>query len=1568
VSRHQPFLNIRTEGALLPSDLLSRLMEGANLPGLKPEDYHLGVGEKLNEAISRSWTRLLSLWSAFRKAQAALPLTDLGTTLTRERWLLQLFQELGYGRLIVASPFEIDGKTYPISHIWQGQYYQVPIHLVSFRADLDKRSEQRIQGASKASPHGMVQEYLNRSENHLWALASNGLKLLNLRDNASLTRQAYVEFDLEGIFDGEAYSDFRLLWMLCHQSRLEGTAQNRPETCWLEVWSKQAETEGRRALDQLRVGVQKALENLGTGFISHKGNQNLCQRLKAGELNKQDLYRQLLRLVYRLIFLFVAEDRDLLHSPNASDKARSRYAHFYSGQRLRRMAERTRGSRHADLWVGLRLVFSRLGDDRGCPELGLPALGGLLFGPEAMPDLESAELSNEHLLQAVRNLGLVKDRSGWRLVDYRNLGSEELGSVYESLLELNPTMELDAGIFTLDTVAGNQRKTSGSYYTPDSLVQCLLDSALDPVVEEAIRGKSPAEAERAILALKVCDPAVGSGHFLVGAAHRLANHLARARARAQGESEPSPLFHQHALRDVIGHCLYGVDLNPMAAELCRVSLWLEAIEPGKPLSFLDHHIRVGNSLLGTTPALLAQGIPDEAFTPIEGDDKEICSRFKKVNKDERKGHRRLFAATTEPWEQLGNLAASMMHLDAAPDDSIDAIRNKERMYEAMVRSGNYLDGQFWADAWCAAFVWKKTREFNYPITEEVFRRIEHNPHACDVWMRAETERLAAQYTFFHWHLAFPDVFHVPPAGDTPENEQAGWSGGFDLVLGNPPWERIKIQEKEWFAERRPDIAKAANAAARKRAIQEIQHEDQALWGAWQDALRASDGEAALVRSTGRFPLCGRGDTNTFSVFAEANSQLINTRGRAGFIVPSGIATDDTTKLYFQEMVESGSIVSLYDFQSGPGLFSEIGHARFKFSLLTLAGRRKDAPVAQFAFFLRSLDELQDAERRFELSVCDICLLNPNTRTCPIFRTRHDAELTKAIYRRVPILIEDADAGIQNPWGLTFLPMFHMSGDSDEFHTAEQMLAGEFTLTGNIFSRGVERYLPLYEAKMVHQFDHRFGDYAFREADYEGTALPQVPLERLQNSDYAIQPRYWIPEKDVRERLDGRWDRSWLIGWRDITNATNERTVISSVIPAYGVGARFPLMFSSQPIGKLCCLVASLNSIALDYCARQKLGGTALTYFIFKQLPVFTPSQYQSFPEWIGSGRVSTWVISRFLELTFCAWDLQPFAQDCGYSGPPFRWDEDRRFLLRCELDAAFFHLYLPADTNGDWLPTEHETVDDLARLKASLPTPRAAVAHIMETFPIVQRKDEETWNGEYRTKRVILEIYDAMAEATRTGIPYQTRLDPPPADASCRHPKKKIGILAFGSLIKDPGAELLPKIGMRITKQTPFPVEYGRFSGKTRGGAPTLVPHESGAPVSAEILVLDDGVSIEEARNMLWRRETRQVDTSRAYIRGDSENSMLVEEIYDDPCVETVLYTNFNPTGKILHPTAADLAKRAIASVSAAPEGMDGITYLMNAIRSGIETPLTADYKAEILKQTVALTLEDALKEVKERQ
>ena len=370
-----------------------------------------------------------------------------------------------------------------------------------------------------------------------------------------------------------------------------------------------------------------------------------------------------------------------------------------------------------------------------------------------------------------------------RPVDYKNLGAEELGGVYESLLALTPQISADGARFTFAEFAGNERKTSGSYYTPDSLVQCLLDSALDPVVEEAIKGKTGAEAEKAILALKVCDPAVGSGHFLVGAAHRLARHLARVRALAQGESEPSPLLYQHALRDVIGRCLYGVDINPMAAELCRVSLWLEALEPGKPLSFLDHHIRVGNSLLGATPELIAAGLPDDAFTAIEGDDKKACAVLKKRNKAERKGLGPLFAQ--QDAETQARLQQAAAALEELPDDRPEDIRAKELAFRRHEETEEYRHKKQLADAWCAAFVIRK--HFREPGRESSASGItqghlndlaDGRPLPAD--LAAEVERLSRQYQFFHWHLAFPEVFA---------------RGGFDCVLGNPPWERVKLRRR-----------------------------------------------------------------------------------------------------------------------------------------------------------------------------------------------------------------------------------------------------------------------------------------------------------------------------------------------------------------------------------------------------------------------------------------------------------------------------------------------------------------------------------------------------------------------------------------------------------------------------------------------------------------------------------------------------------------------------------------------------------------------------------------------------
>ena len=517
-----PFSTIHAEGALLPIDLLQRVAAGdKTLAGLTPEAYHLNAGEKLNEATSRAWNRLVGAWASFAESRAALAAGDLGTTITRERWLLPLFSELGYGRLLTAKAIEVDGKSYPVSHGWQ----HTPIHLVGCQVDLDRRAA-GVAGASRSAPHGVVQELLNRSDRHLWGFVSNGLRLRILRDNSSLTRQAYVEFDLEAMMEGEAYADFVLLWLLCHESRVEA---ERPEDCWLERWSRTAQEQGTRALEQLRKGVEEAITALGRGFLAHPANQGIKDKLRVGTLAAQDYYRQLLRLVYRLLFLFVAEDRDLLCDPHAEPTARERYTRYYATARLRRLAERRLGTRHADLYHGLRLVMDKLGSETGCPELGLPALGSFLFSTQAVLDLEGCEISNHDLLDAIRALAFSSDGHSRRVVDYKNLGSEELGSVYESLLELHPVVNVDAGTFELKTAGGHERKTTGSYYTPSSLIQCLLDSALDPVLEEAARQDNPAAA---ILNLKICDPACGSGHFLIAAAHRIAKRLARsARAR-----------------------------------------------------------------------------------------------------------------------------------------------------------------------------------------------------------------------------------------------------------------------------------------------------------------------------------------------------------------------------------------------------------------------------------------------------------------------------------------------------------------------------------------------------------------------------------------------------------------------------------------------------------------------------------------------------------------------------------------------------------------------------------------------------------------------------------------------------------------------------------------------------------------------------------------------------------------------------------------------------------------------------------------------------------------------------
>jgi len=1326
------FTTIHIEGAILPPDLLQRIAAGdPGLEGLTPDAYHLIEGEKINEVTSRSWNRLLGAWAAFQEHLAALPESDAATSLTREKWLLHLFRELGYGRLTPARAIEIEGKSYAVSHAWQN----MPIHLVGWGIDLDRRTA-GVAGASRSSPHSMMQELLNRAEDRLWALLSNGRRLRILRDNVSLTRQAWVEFDLEAMMRGEVYADFVLLWLLCHQSRVESA---RPENCWLERWSRAAQEQGTRALDQLRSGVEAAIAALGSGFLRHPGNKTLRQRLFAAELDKQDFYRQLLRLVYRLIFLFVAEERRLLLLPEAVDEAKRRYYEYYSTRRLRRLAARRRGSKHADLYQGLMVVLRKLGDEGGSPELALPALGSFLFSAQAAPDLDGAQIANRDFLEAIRHLAVISDGRSRRQVDYRNLGAEELGSVYESLLELHPQLNLESGDFSLHTAGGHERKSTGSYYTPSSLIHELLDSALDPVLDAAARQPDP---EAAILALKICDPACGSGHFLIAAAHRIAHCLAAA---VTGESEPAPEALRAALRRVIGHCIYGVDINEMAVELCKVGLWLEALEPGKPLSFLDHHIQCGNSLLGTTPELMAAGIPDEAFAALEGDDKTVCTSAKRLNKSERETSQQdLFYAATAPWQRLGDFAGAMKAMDRVSDETLAGYRSKSQRYQEIINSSAFLFGRLLADLWCAAFVWKKIREFPYAITNEVFRTIEAEPGSIPTWMYEEVERLRRQYGFFHWHLAFPEVFTPAGRRDGAEGdvtEGGGSAGGFDVVLGNPPWEHVELKEKEFFASSRPDIAGAGTGNQRKRMIADLAQTDPALYQSFSEELRKHDGIAHFIGNSGRYPFCGRGRINTYAVFSELNRALINSGGRIGCIVPSGIATDDTTKYFFQDLVARRSLVSLYDFENRDAIFIGV-HRSYKFCLLTLTGAGRPNPAgAEFIFFAHQTADLGDEERRFILTAEDIALLNPNTRTCPIFRSHRDAELTRYLYRRVPVLIDESAVEKGNPWGISFKQgLFNMTSDSHLFRERKELEREGWELQGNVFVRGRERCLPLYEAKMIHHYDHRWATYT-----PAGDTRDLTPAEK-RDPAYAPLPRYWVEEQHVTEALAGRWGKEWLLSYRWIARSTDERTSISAVAPISAYGNSSPVMlFQHNSAHIVAALDACFASLVFDFAARQKVGGANMTFGTMNQLPVLPPETYSLPCPWAasapaGGATLADWLLPRVLELVYTTHDLAPFARDCGYDGPPFQWDEERRFQLRCELDAAFFHLYLGSEQ--EWREAA------LPELISYFPAPRNAVDYILDTFPIVKRKDEQAFN-EYRTKRLIIEYYDRMAAASR---------------------------------------------------------------------------------------------------------------------------------------------------------------------------------------------------------------------------
>jgi hypothetical protein len=1370
VSGLSAFRSVHTVGTVLPSEALIRGSD-LRMPGQSATDYLLPPGMAVSAAIARAWEAMLATHQEWLNALGRLPAGDPAVKVTRDKWLLPLLYELGWGHPepltggldVPAGLGETTAPHFPISHrlTWSEGGTPtgwVPLHLVGAGVALDTKTA----SVTARAPQSMLQDYLNREDRSLWAVLSNGRTLRLLRDASTLARQSYVEFDLDDIFTNQLYADFRLLFLTAHASRFlprpdanankaapdEDEAEDdqgaetpvaTAENSWLERWRTTAIDDGARALLTLQRGIAAALQHLGTGFVSYRENTALRETLARAADADRDLHRALLRIAYRLIVLFVAEDRDLLHTSTVDPGARELYAQNFSTARLREMAAKHAGGRHTDLWEAHQIVTDALAGD-GLPVLGLSGLGAALYSRDSLSILDGARLPNHAFLSAIRALSQIDDpiTGTPRPVDYRNLDSEELGGMYEGLLAYTPRYDVDARTFTLDIAAGNDRKKSGSYYTPSELIDLVLDEALDPLIDKALRTPDP---EQALLALTVVDPACGSGHFVVAAARKIASSLAIHRT---GDTEPNPVALRAATADVIEHCVYGVDLNDLAIEITKVALWLEAFDADRPFPFLDAHFRVGNALLGTTPALLRKNIPDTAFTALGGDDKDWTAKLKARNKAERQVDENQLTLDFGP-ETLNvettRFSKAALSADVGIAGDLSRMRARADAWRTLEADSDLMAAKLIADAWCAAFVQPKTKSAGptpdtsgQGITHATLRNLSENPESAPNTVVTQINDLARQYRFFHWHLEFPGIFAVPDDGTA--DPDTGWNGGFSCVVGNPPWERVKLQDKEFFGNNgRADIAGAATAAIRKTMIDTLADTDPGLLAKYHVASRQSDATAHLLLKSGRYPLTGRGDVNTYSVFAETIRTMACPDGAAGIITPTGLATDKTTAPFFSDTLSNKRLYAFYDFENEANIFPDIDHKN-RFAVTSMTGTARTVERSRFAFLIRHIPDVPT--RRFELAADEILKLNPNTGTLPMFRTRADADITLGIYGRHPVLIRENDPD-GNPWGLSFGTLFHMTSDSGLFHQPEDL--NDATFNGWSYQVGASEYVPLYEAKMLSHFDDRFATYRnATQAQLNVGALPR--LSDSDHDDPNLEPlaRYWVDRSEVASKLTGRWDRGWVLGWRDITKAEQMRTFIPSVLPKSAVGNKFPLAFLADP-ARAPLLHAVWSALVFDFVARQKLSGLSMNYFVVKQLACAMPSTFDKATSWQRDLTLADWVRSYVLELSYTSWRLKPYAVDLGDDGPPFRWNQERRGSLRADLDAAFLHVY------------------GLTREEAE---------HVLDSFPVVRKYDERDY-GEFRTKRLVLEAYDRMATATANGGAGWQPLADVPAGQGPRH-------------------------------------------------------------------------------------------------------------------------------------------------------------------------------------------------------
>lgn len=1146
-----------------------------------------------------------------------------------------------------------------------------------------------------------------KTEESIWRLVSNGQVVRLLRLNESLTRPAYIDFDLGHMFGNEDIASFSVFWLLIHRTRF-GNSTESPAMSFLEYWREEGISEGEIARDQLAGQITVALSTLGTGFI--EANSDLFEELRSGKVQLIDWFNELLRLIYRLTFIMVAEDRNLLHPFNCQNSSRKLYEAGYSLKNLRtKSVKLDNWNRHYDYFEGVKIILEALSNGNGEKSLAIPAFGGL-FDQNNLPTLRTAKLYNSSIMKAIFCMTWIKQENVIIPVNWKDMKIEELGSIYESLLDLSPRINFDKKTFyfvsTATNTKGSQRRTTGSYYTPDELVSLVLKSTLDPIIERT--KKNNLKIAEALLKLTVIDPACGSGHFLLSAAHRIAKE---AYFDILKKNQASPDY-KKILREVIQKCIFGVDLNPMAIEITKFVLWLESLSPGYPLGFLDAQIKCGDSLLGLFSLdVLKSGIPDSAYKPLFGDTKKIANEFKQSNLMEKTGQGKLNLEAEEKSIVLETERLTAVEkLRNLPEETFDDIRKKMRNYTKIGNDQDFQRVQNASNLYMAAFLLPKrpslARKENcerIPTTNDVWSALEAKPLPKSV---RSSISFVKQKKVFHWVLEFPDIILK--------------QGGFDAVIGNPPWERIELNELEFFANRSEKIATNYNSAQRKKQIAELENSvsliERNIFDEYIRFYHLSKAVSNFVRTAenSRFPLSGRGKVNTFALFTELFTQLRKPNGLIGVLVPTGFATDSTTAPLFTWVIKNKFLVSLYDFQNNKKFFRDV-HAQFKFSAVIIGDWEGQA---ECYFFLTDVEEIFNSERKIVLENSEFELLNPNTNTSPVVRSKSDKDILIQVYRSIPVLVSDRQPNKGNGWQVEFLSMFNMSTDSKFFRTRNQLEDEGYERHGMRFIHGTSVYLPLYEAKMIHLYNHKYSNAETLDKRPFNAPWPQTSDRNMKDACYEVFPWYWVDSKVYEAKVPEKYDKGYWIGCRDVSNSTSDRTVMASVITRTALSGGIRVFVTKNSAQLDSVLLGNLNSLVLDYITRMKLGGNHLAFHVIKQLPII--------PTFFYDNARMRFVVSKVLELSYTSNSLKPFALELGYKGEPFTWDAKRRAYLKAELDAFYARAY------------------GLNRVQLRYildPTDVKGSNYPSESFRVMKKNEIKEY-GEYRTQRLVVEAWD----------------------------------------------------------------------------------------------------------------------------------------------------------------------------------------------------------------------------------